>query len=151
EAPRLQGYTVLVLLDQGRVLEVDSDNTVRWQVNGLNFPLDVQYLPHAPKDRILVAEYHLQRGTERELDGKITWQHTVPGGPLMAQRLANGNTFIATDMQLIEVDRKGQEVFSFSFTNDEKIMKAMKLDNGELVCLTSGARVVRLDGKGKEI
>jgi hypothetical protein len=150
EAPRLQGYTVLVLLDMGRVLEVDSDNTVRWQVNGLNFPLDVQYLPN---DTILVAEYHSQRVTERALNGAgtIKRQFAVGGGPLMAQRLANGHTFIATEMQLVELDRKGTEVFSFAFPSGEKIMKAMKLGNGEMVCLTSGARVVRLDAKGKEL
>jgi HEAT repeat protein len=147
EAPRLQGCTVLVLLDMGRVLEVDANNNVRWKVDGLEFPLDVQYLPGG---RILVPEYRGSRVTERTLNGEVKWQKFV-NGPLMAQRLANGHTFIATELQLIEVDRKGQEVFSFSFPNEEKIMKAMKLANHEIVCLTSGGRVVRLDGKGKEL
>src|SRR5262249_17697150 len=136
-----------VLLDMGRVLEVDANNKVRWEVNGLEFPLDVQYLPG---DRILVPEYRGSRVTERTLKGEIKWQKSV-NGPLMAQRLPNGHTFIATELQLLEVDRKGQEVFTFSFPSEEKIMKAMKLANHEIVCLTSGGRVVGLDGKGKEL
>jgi hypothetical protein len=156
ESPRLLGYTVLVLLDMGRVLEADTDKSVRWQVNGLEFPLDVQYLPG---DRILVAEYRGSRVTERTLKGEVKWQKFLngPSGPLMAQRLANGNTFIATEQQLIEVDRNGKDVFSSSFDSGESIMKALKLPNGEMVCLVGvvrglgPARVVRLDGKGKEL
>jgi HEAT repeat protein len=147
EAPRLQGYTLVVLLDMGRVMELDADNQVRWKVDGLVFPLDVQYLPN---DRILVAEYHASRVTERDLNGTVKWQRPV-SGPLAAQRLPNGHTFLVTDTQLSEIDRKGNEVFSFSFPNGNKIMKAMKLANREMVCLTSDARVVRLDPKGKEL
>jgi HEAT repeat protein len=147
EAPRLQGRTVLVLLDMNCVLEVDADNTVRWKIMGVTFPLDVQYLPN---DHVLVAEYHASRVTERTLKGEVKWQHII-AGPLVAQRLRNGNTFIATDSQLLEVDRKNNEVFRFAFPNEERIMKAMKLDNGQMVCLTSQACVVRLDSKGKEL
>jgi hypothetical protein len=147
ETPRLHGYTLVVLLDMGRVMELGRDDKVRWQVDGLLFPLDVQYLPN---DRILVAEYHASKVTERDLDGTVKWQHVV-NGPLAAQRLANGNTFIATDSQLSEVDRKGNEVFRFSFPDGLKIMKAMKLGNGEIACLRYDSKVVRLDAKGKEL
>jgi hypothetical protein len=147
ETTRLQGYTMMILLDMGRVMEVDADNQVRWKVDGLVFPLDVQYLPN---ERILVAEYHASKVTERDLDGTIRWQRAV-AGPLVAQRLANGNTFIVSSMQLSEVDRKGKEVFSFSFPDGQKILKGVKLANGEIMCLTSDAKVVRLDSKGHEL
>lgn len=147
DTPRQLGYTLVVMLDMGQVLELDRDNKVRWKVEGLLFPLDVQYLPN---DRILVAEYHAQRVTERELNGTVKWSKMV-SGPLVAQRLRGGNTFIATDSQLLEVNQAGNEVFSFSFPDGQRIMKAMKLDNGEMVCLTSDAKVVRLDATGKEL
>ncbi len=148
EQPRLHGYTLVVLLDMGRVMELDKDNRTRWKVDGLVFPLDVQYLPN---DRILVAEYHASRVTERDVNtGEVKWQHIV-NGPLAAQRLTNGHTFLVTDMRLSEIDRRGNEVFAFSFPNGTKIMKAMKLPNGEMACLTSDARVVRLDARGKEL
>src|SRR5262249_44845831 len=120
EAPRLLGHIIVVLLDMGRVMELDREDKVRWKLENLLFPLDVQYLPG---DRVLVAEYHGQRVTERELNGTVRWSRAV-NGPLVAQRLANGNTFIATNGQLLEVNREGNEVFTFSFADGQQIMKA---------------------------
>src|SRR5204862_7105191 len=46
DSQRLLGHTVVVLLDLGRVMELSADeNQVRWQINDLRFPLDVQPLP----------------------------------------------------------------------------------------------------------
>jgi len=146
ESERLLGHTVVVLLDLGRIMELTKDDQVRWQINDLRFPLDVQTLSG---DRILVAEYHGNRITERDTTGKILWQKDVPG-PLMAQRLPNGNTFIATDTELMEYDRADKEVFHITRAGD-KIMKAMKLPTGEIACLTSDSRIVRLDTTGKEV
>jgi hypothetical protein len=141
------GYTVVVLLDPGQVVELGPNNQVRWQVDHLGFPLDLQMLPG---DRLLVSEYHAGRVTERNFKGEVLWQHVVQN-PLMAQRLPNGNTFISSDSQFIEIDRQGKEVFKHSLPNDERIMKAAKLPNGDIVCMTDLTRVVRLDSKGNEL
>jgi hypothetical protein len=153
DRPPLLGNTLVVLLDAGKVMELGPDDRVRWEVGNLMFPLDAQALPG---DRVLVAEYHAQRVTERNTKGEILWQRRVSGsapgsGPQAAQRLVNGNTFIVTDSQLLEVDRDGREVFSHAMSNGQRIMKAMKLDNGEMVCLTTDPAVVRLDAGGKEV
>ncbi len=152
EAQPTLGYTMVVLLDLGRIVEVGSDKQIRWKVEDLIFPLDAQFLPdHKGGDRVLVAEYHAGRGTERLTStGEIKWEKRVVG-PLATQRLPNGNTFIATDAQFFEVDRTGKEVLSVSLPGGERIMKAMKLPSGEIACLTSEARVVRLDPTGKEL
>ncbi|HWY85343.1 MAG TPA: HEAT repeat domain-containing protein [Gemmataceae bacterium] len=147
EKPQLLGYTLIVLLDIGRVMELGADNQTRWQVDGLILPLDAQVLPG---DRLLVAEYNASRVTERNHKGDILWQKQI-AGPLVAQRLANGNTFIATDSHVVEIDRADKKVFSFDMPAGEKIMKAMKLPNGEIACLTDSARVVRFDTAGKVI
>ena len=76
QTPRLLGYTLLVLLDLHRVMEVDSKNKVLWQVDKLGFPLDAQLLPN---DRLLVAEYKEDRVTERTRTGEIKWQYPVHG------------------------------------------------------------------------
>ncbi len=154
EAPRLLGYTLVVHLDQGQVLELNAKKEVRWQIEGLAFPLDAQYLPG---DRVLVAEYHASRVSERDLKGNIVWERRIVG-PLVAQRLPNGNTFIATDSMLIETDAKGKDVMSVTLPG-ERVMKAMKLANGEIACLATEARdlvqqagkarIVRLDTSGK--
>src|SRR5262249_28756191 len=103
-----------------------------------------------PGDRVLVAEHFAGRVTERDFRGRVLWEKRIEG-PLVAQRLAGGNTFIATDKQVLEIDRAGREIFNFAMARGERIMKAMKLPGSEIVCLTDAARVVRFDTSGKEL
>ncbi len=151
EFGKLRGYTTVVLLDEGKILDLGADNHVRWRIDGLMFPLDVQVLDD---QRVLVAEYHARRVTERRTsDGGIIWSKPVEEGPLVAQRLHTGNTFVATDQHLFEFDKTGNEVWHLDLSEDEdhKILKAMKLLSGEIACLRSDGRIVRLNAKGKEV
>jgi hypothetical protein len=149
ESPtKLQGNTTVVLLDQGRILDLGPQNQVRWEMHNLSFPLDVQLVG---EEHVLVAEYYGNRVTERDLKGNVIWERDVTG-PLTAQRLANGNTFVATDMALFEFDKDGKEVLKIEMPGENKrVMKALKLPNGEIACLTTDARVSRLDAAGKEL
>ncbi len=147
---RFKGYTLMVLLEAGRIKEVDADGKTRWQIDGLGFPLDAQRLPG---DRVLVAEYKSSRVTERDRKGRILWEKHIDE-PLVAQRLRNGNTFIATRQELIEVDRAGKQVSSAE--PGGLILKAQKLDHGEvgvvlMVANGFGAEFVRLDAAGKAV
>jgi hypothetical protein len=144
--PITLGYTLLLFLDNGEATELDAHNSVRWKISGLEKPLDVQYLAG---NRILVAEHDGNRVTERNVRGEIVWQKSVPG-PLMAQRLANGHTFIATSDQLLEVDDAGKEVFKHQ-PGGEQIMKAFKQTGGDIGCVLYGGKFVRLDNTGEEI
>ena len=147
-AARTLGCTLVVLLDQGRVLELDSANHPRLQLDRLNFPLDAQLLPNG---NVLVAEHNGNRVTERNRTNEIVWEKAIEG-PLAAQRLPNGNTFIASRSQLIEVDRDGKETPSIERPNGELIMKAKKLPTGEIALITQlgTTRFVLLDNKGHE-
>src|SRR5439155_12957671 len=106
EPAKLQGNTLLVLLDEGRVLELGPNNQPRWTINNLSFPLDAQLVG---EDHVLIAEYYGNRVTERDLKGKIVWEKDVIGAQV-AQRLPNGNTFVAADKILYEFDKDGKEV-----------------------------------------
>src|SRR5260221_109191 len=64
EPAKLQGNTLIVLLDEGRVLELGPNNQVRWSITNLSFPLDAQLIGD---DRVLIAEYYGNRVTERDL------------------------------------------------------------------------------------
>jgi hypothetical protein len=145
--PLLHGYTMMILLDQGQLIEVDAHNKVRWTIDGLQFPLDAQMLPN---DHVLVAENMANRVTERDLKGKVVWEHQVDM-PLMAQRLANGNTFIGTRTRLVEVNREGKELFSYMRPGGELFMRAARLRNGDIGCVTAGGSFVRLNREGKEL
>jgi hypothetical protein len=146
-AGRFLGYTMIVLLDAGRILEVDAANKPRWQIDGLGFPLDTQYLPG---ERVLVAEYKAGRVTERNRKGDVLWEKRVDD-PLAAQRLANGHTFIATPFQLLEVDGSGKQVFSYVRPQGDRIMKAQKQRNGDIGLVTDAGLFVRLDSSGREL
>src|SRR5262249_2625114 len=147
EAPHWYGYTLVVLLDLGQVMELDANNKPRWHIEGLQFPLDAQWLPG---NRVLVAEQGGNRVTERNQKGEILWERKV-SAPIVAQRLPNGNTFIATQTQVSEVDRDGKEVFSQMRPDNELIMRAQRLRTGEIALITQGQRFVRLDVTGKEL
>lgn len=148
-AARVQGYTMVVLLDKNLVMELDQSKKPRWKIEEVQRPLDAQLLPGG---RVLVAEQGANRVTERTLDGKVVWEKAVEG-PLMAQRLANGHTFICNPVQLLEVDRSGKEVFTHALpaVSGDQFMRAAKLPNGNIACVMSSNRFIRMDATGKEI
>jgi hypothetical protein len=149
EASRTLGYTLVVLLDQNKVIDLDASNKPRWTLEGLTFPLDVQLLPG---DRVLAAEHNANRVTERNRKGEVLWQKDIDS-PLVAQRLPNGNTFIATRTTILEVTKDGKEVYSRTRPGGDLIMRAQKLRNGDVALVTQlgVTRFVRLDADGKEI
>jgi HEAT repeat protein len=147
-AERFHGYTLLVLANTGQVMELGADHKVRWQINGLLNPRDVQVIG---PDRILVAEYNGQRVTERNRQGEILWQKQLAGTwPLAVQRLRNGHLFITCQNKLVEVDRGGHEVLSINRPNNDVVM-ARKMRDGQIILVSTHRICSRLDGTGKEL
>jgi hypothetical protein len=149
ERDKLLGRTMVVLLDENQVLDLDPSNKVRWKIDGIEMPLDIQPLPG---DRVLLAEYKGNRVTERNSKGKVVWEKRI-AEPLMAQRLANGHTLIATKNTLVEVDRAGKQVFSYTPPGGAEIMRARKLPGGDIVMVTQlgVTHLIRIDRFGKMV
>jgi outer membrane protein assembly factor BamB len=148
--PATLGYTLLVEDGggNGRVQEIGRDGKVRWQIEGLPYPVDAYVING---NRVLIAEMNGNRVTERDFKGNIVWQKQgLPGPPVNAQRLPNGNTFIATTSGLIEVDRSGKEVFR-RFMPGQFLSAAYKARNGEMFLVLNTGMCIRLDPRGKEI
>jgi hypothetical protein len=151
DEPPFFGYTLSVFMDQqfinGTVAEYGKDGKVRWQVKGLQFPIDAQVLQGG--ERVLVAEANGMRVTERTTaDGKVQWDRRFNAQPVACRRLPNGNTFIACQNQLVEIDRNGKDVFTFNRPNYD-IMGAAKLRNGEYGFVTNVGGFIRIDAGGK--
>jgi HEAT repeat protein len=146
-AHRQLGNTMVILLDSGIVQEMDAKGKMLWQLKDIQFPLDAQLLP---ADRVLLGEHGANKVTERDFQGKVLWEKELGDGPLVVQRLVNGNTFIATASGLTEVDREGKEVFNYRRPL-ETIRKAIKLRNGDIAIVTSSQRYVRLNPELKEL
>ena len=146
--PPTIGHTIVTLLDDGEIVELDRKNEPVWRIKGLALPLDMQLLPNG---NILVAEHGASRVTERDpIRGEIRWERAVTS-PICAQRLANRHTFIATYTGFAQYDENGREVVSFTSPEGERFLKIAKLPNGEVIALTIHSRVVRMDEKGREL
>lgn len=145
-APRLLGYTLLVLPNAGLVRELGADGKTRWELTGLLHPFDAQVLPNG---RVLVAEYQGRRVTERNLKNDVVWEKKVTW-PISCQRLPNGHTFIATRNQLLEVDAAGKDVVTITRPAHD-LLAAQKLSSGEIGCIVNSQRYLRLDSQGKEL
>jgi hypothetical protein len=152
------GRTLLIVRDstaaksiQGRVVEVGRDGKVRWQIEGLQNPVDAQPLPGG---RVLICEATGRRLTERTTKGEVVWEKTLPGRttaglPVGAQRLANGNTFVVTRTGVLEIDRDGKEVWNYR-PSEGTVYTARKGRNGEVAIITITGTCVWLDADHKE-
>jgi HEAT repeat protein len=151
-AERFFGYTLLVEVDnqgRGRVREIDRSGRQRWVMEGLQYPVDAWVLGG---NRVLIAEYSGQRVSERDLSGKILWERAgLRGRAVTVQRLANGNTVITSDQELIEVDRGGKVLFTTNFRGQFTLIAGYKSRSGEYVLLTGQGLCLRLDAGGKEL
>jgi HEAT repeat protein len=149
-APRLLGYTIIAQYNNwggaGQIYEIGKDGKQRWRIDGINYAFDFQILPNK---RLLIPEYTGSRVTERDFKGKVLWEIAATN-PINAQRLPNGNTFIAGRNFLMEVDRNKKEVFKITRQNYD-VMAAQKLRNGQIVMLSNGGSCIRMDSKGKEL
>jgi hypothetical protein len=144
---RQLGYTLLVLLNDNRVVEWDREGKPRWQIDGLASPLDAEVLPDR---RVLIAEHDRKRVTERTLKGEIVWEKTLTEPPIHAHRLADGSTFIATRKQLLEVDRSGN-VERIRYRSDEGgIVTARRFRDGRIACIAKGS-YFELSAAGEEL
>jgi hypothetical protein len=149
EGEHLLGLTIVAEPFSQRVWECGPDGKRLWEVTNLQSPWDAQSLPGG---RVLIAEYQGQRVTERDLKGNVLWEKRITSGtPNCCQRLSNGNTFITTNQTILEVDRKGNEVYSHNPGENLYIVGAIKQRDGRVVCGTSqGVAVFQHNGAGKD-
>ena len=98
----------------------------------------------------VVAEYNARRVSERDRTGKVLWDYPLSRSPLEVQRLANGNTLIATNYEILEVTRAKTVAFTFS-DKGGNIFSAQKLANGHILYGLYTGAVVELDRAGKVV
>lgn len=111
-----------------------------WEMRRLEGAHALQLLPNG---RILVAEHHANRISERDHEGKIYWHEQTAGNPIACQRQANGNTLIATYKELYEVTPERKRVFRHSDRRDFR--DALRLRNGHILYVTADGMLVEYD------
>ncbi|MGH7225389.1 MAG: PQQ-binding-like beta-propeller repeat protein, partial [Gemmataceae bacterium] len=146
-AHALLGYTVICDNFGGRVFEIDRRGKERWSIGDLQIPIDAVVLPG---NRVLIAEYQANRVAERDFKGRILWQKQI-AGPVNAQRLANGHTFIATNNgPIVEVNRAGKDIYSIPKLPGN-LLAAYRRPRGDIVCKTADGQCRLLDTNGKQL
>jgi HEAT repeat protein len=147
--PPLLGYTLLVEAPQkgngGRVQEIDRTGKQRWVIEGLKEPKDAHIVAG---NHVLIAESGANRVSERDFKGTIIWQKEMPTTVINCQRLINGNTFVAMDKSLAELDRRGQIVWQMQYP---RVDAAFKGNDGVITILTRDNRVIRITPNGQEL
>jgi HEAT repeat protein len=147
-----QGYTLIGVVDNrnmGKLQELDTAGKVRWTINNLQYPVHARKIR---RDRVLICEYLANNVTERDLKGKVLWEQRVLGQPLSAQRLPNGNTFIVTRQQMMEVDKSHREVKVYPRTAiGGLIVGAERHKDGTITAVTTTGQCVQLDREGRHI
>lgn len=129
-----------------RVWEWGQGSQPCWEILGLEGAFAVQALAEG---RVLVAEHHFNRVTERDHDGKILWEHRTTVNPIACQRLANGNTLIATYQEVYEVTRDHKEVFRHSDRRDFR--DALRMPNGHLLYVTGDGVLIERDARCQQL
>jgi hypothetical protein len=155
------GYTLIVQHNNrigvggggntGEVFELDKDKNVRWKISmPTGYPVDAHIVGAG---RVLVAEYQGGKVSERDLKGDVKWEYVCGGNPFSVQRMANGNTFIAMQGRLVEVDRNKDVVWSYQRPNND-IIRARKLPTGEVAFITNignNATYTRMEARTQKI
>ena len=141
------GYTLICDLQGNRVYELDRKGKPRWMITNAGGPCDARVLPG---NRVLIAEYGADRVTERDFSGKILWEKRI-ANPVNVQRLANGNTFVATfNGPLFELDRSGNEVSRIN--NPAGMNQAgQRTRRGTIIALTRNGECCIMDATGKQL
>jgi hypothetical protein len=136
---------------KGRVWEFGANWKVIWQLDNIRGAADVRVLPG---NRVLVAEYGGQGVSEYDLTGKVLWKHEN-SNTHGCQRLRNGNTFVATASELLELSPHGKPVFHYRYKDhkgfDYGIYCARKLPNGHYAYAGRDWDLVEVDGNGRTV
>jgi hypothetical protein len=131
---------VLLAQDNGprQVWEFTRDHSERRRLTGLGLPMDVRALPAGT---VLVANFSGNTNpgapgvAEYDRAGKVVWQQAV-ANTVAAQRLPNGNTFVCSHDQLLEITRAGKTLRKYA-PNVGTLTDAVRLGNGHVVFINT--------------
>jgi len=128
----------------GHVRFFDLKGDVVRALDKMESPADVELLPG---DRLLVAEHWSGKVTERDANGRVLWEYATGGKPVVARRLADGGTLVATYSDVTELDRAGRVRFTFQ-PNRGMLYGVAKRGEGRLVVVNGSGQVIEMDAKG---
>ena len=128
------------------IWEIGRDGKTQWSLSDIDGPIESRVLSG---NRILIAENSGNRVTERDRTGKILWKADIGDPALSAQRLPNGNTFIASNAAIREVARDGKEIYHRTLAEvglgGDRFNAAHRLRDGRVMAIDATGTLVVLE------
>ena len=160
--PRTTGRLLLSLHDpkwsgEGKLMELNPDMNVAWEIDGLSQVTDMLKLPNGS---IAIAEPNASRVTIRSTQGDILRTMSLAlgngrqtGNPQKIQLLHNGNILVVCRNEIVEFKKGTDEVVMTYLRPTYDIASAIRLNNGEtmVICQRGSDYCLFLDKNGKEI
>jgi len=132
-----------------RVWQRGRDGKERWSIGNFQGATCCDVLRNG---NVLVGEPRTRRIVERDPKGTDVWQFPINGQPIKVQRLASGNTFVATNNQFFEITPDKNTVNSHTLPPGTFMYSVDRTSDGRIVCMTSRGSIVEYDVKtGAEI
>lgn len=141
------GNTLISATNDSRVLEVDRNGNVVWEMTDLDYPNEARRLANG---NTLITDKHDNRVLEVDSACNVVWSYTNLVGPHNGTRLDNGNTLICNSEmdEVIEVDSSGTVVWRYA-TGLDWARCAERLPNGNtLITDSRHNRVIEVDSAG---
>ena len=138
------GNVLIAAYQEGRVIEVSPEKKVVWEhkVPGV---LNARPLENG---NVLISSHSGQTVTEVTHGGEEVWKYKADRNCHDAIRLENGNTVIALDHKVIEVDKEKEIVWEY----DAKQAYGIDvLENGNVLIAQLAAAVIEVDRQTKKI
>lgn len=144
------GNTLISATHNSRVLEVDADGNVVWEMTGLNYPNEARRLANG---NTLITERDNDRVIEVNSNRNVVWSYSELLGPHNGSRLATGNTLVCNSEvdKVVEVDSAGTIVWQYA-TGLDWARCAERLTNGNtLIADSRHNRVLEVDSAGATV
>ena len=143
------GFTVIADYSDNKILEVDDQGRVTFEMEDIFGAADVECLDN---NNLLITEFSVSRITEVNRKGETIWVYDDKKlkNPFDADRLPNGNTLIADayGARVIEVTPEKQIVWTYD--KDVRPFDVDRLQNGNtLICDVLRDRVIEVSQQGE--
>ncbi len=143
---RGNGNFLIAEMQGNRVLEVDRNGRIRWQIQGPQWPWDAVVCRNG---NVFVTNSNNNQISMWTKQGKAVWQKNI-NQPLCCQQLRNGNIFVFGRQGYFEFDVNGKELSSHPL-NQGWIIEGRRFPNGHIAYITQQGQYTRLDAAGKQV
>jgi outer membrane protein assembly factor BamB len=138
------GNVLIAAYRDNKVIEVDMNKKVVWECEAVNV-LNAKQLDNG---NILMCLYSGSKVQEVNRDKKVVWEYQADTSLADAIRLPNGNTIIATNRGVTEIDPKGAQVWDYPASQAYGVSIT---PSGTLLISQLDGNVVELDRESKKV